>query len=128
MLKVYWQLALLPEKKTGGCDEGWESMDTSVFAGLERVISELSTVCQIWYHSDRTIQRKGVIYVKKWKERWILHLVDMWSGLTVSAFIDRKIPSEAINIFITNWDGAEFKAMEALTNNNCGEFRSYKVS
>ena len=45
---------------------------------------------------------KVAMDLKSWKGRWILHLVDMWSRLTVSVFVDRKKPSEIIDKIMTH--------------------------
>lgn len=56
--------------------------------------------------------------LKKWRNKWILHLVDIWSRFTVSVFINRKKPSEAINKIMTHWIGAGFGVMEAIFTDN----------
>ena len=40
---------------------------------------------------------KVAMDLKKWEQKWIMYLVDMWSRLTVAQFIDRKKPSEVID-------------------------------
>ena len=67
---------------------------------------------------------KVAIDLKKWGDRWILHLVDMWSRLTVSVLLDRKKPSEVLEKIMTNWIGAGFGVMEAILSDNGGEFSS----
>ena len=36
--------------------------------------------------------------LKQWQGRWILHIIDMWSRYTISAIINRKRPSDAVNL------------------------------
>ena len=62
--------------------------------------------------------------LKKWKGRWILHLIDMWSRFSVSVFIDRKHPSQVIDKIMQNWVGAGFGIMGAMLTDNGGEFCS----
>ena len=53
--------------------------------------------------------------LKSWRNRWILHLVDMWSRLTVSVFIDRKKPiSTIIDNVMLHWVGAGYGIMESI--------------
>ena len=62
--------------------------------------------------------------LKKWGSRWILHLVDMWSRLTVSVFIKRKKPTDVIDKIMQHWIGAGFSVMEGILSDNGGEFSS----
>ena len=64
---------------------------------------------------------KVAMDLKKWGSRWILHLIDMWSRLTLSVFIDRKKPSTVINKIMLHWV-AHFGTMESILHDNGGEF------
>ncbi len=61
--------------------------------------------------------------LKKWNERWILHLIDLWSRYTQSVFIKRKKPSSVIDAIMQNWIGT-FGVMEGVLSDNGGEFSS----
>ena len=65
--------------------------------------------------------------LKKWGNRWILHLIDMWSRLTVSVFIDRKRPSDTIDNILLHWVGAGFGIMKSILTDNGGEFSSNEM-
>ena len=62
--------------------------------------------------------------LKKWRNRWILHLTDMFSRFSVYVFIDIKKPSEVIDKIMTCWIGAAFGVMESILTDNGGEFSS----
>ena len=64
---------------------------------------------------------KVAMDLKKWGSRWILHLIDMWSRLTLSVFIDRKKPSTVIDKIMLHWV-AHFGVMESILHDNGGEF------
>ena len=65
--------------------------------------------------------------LKKWKEKWILHLIDMWSRLTVSQFIKRKKPAEVIDQIMMKWVGVGFGVMEGILHDNGGEFHADEI-
>ena len=48
----------------------------------------------------------------------------MWSRLTISVFIDRKMPSIIIDNIMLHWVGAGFGIMESILTDNGGEFSS----
>ena len=62
--------------------------------------------------------------LKKWDDRWILHMIDMWSRLSVSVFIDRKKPSDVVDAVMKNWVGAGYGVMEGILTDNGGEFNN----
>ena len=66
---------------------------------------------------------KVAMDLKKWKGRWILHMIDMWSRYTASVFIDRKRPSDIIEAMMTHWIG-KFGIMKSVLTDNGGEFNS----
>ena len=67
--------------------------------------------------------KKVALDLKEWKDSLILHLVDVWSRLMVSVFIERKKPGEVIEI-MTHWIGTGFGVMEAILTDNWGELSS----
>lgn len=70
--------------------------------------------------------QKVAMDLKKWNNQWILHIIDMWSRLTVSVFIDRKLSSEVIDKLMVHWIGV-FGVMEAILTDNGGEFNSHEM-
>ena len=74
----------------------------------------------------KSFNEKVAIDLKVWKGKYILHMVDMWSRLTVSCFIDRKKPKEVINKLMEKWI-AYYGIMGAVLNDNGGEFTSEEV-
>ena len=66
---------------------------------------------------------KVAMDLKKWKDRWILHMIDMWSRYTVSVFIERKKTTDVIEKVMSNWIGV-FGVMGAIMTDNGGEFSS----
>ncbi|CAC5360727.1 unnamed protein product [Mytilus coruscus] len=71
----------------------------------------------------KQFNEKVPIDLKQYKDRWILHMVDMWSRYTVSVFINRKKPTNVIEALVKNWVGI-FGVMGALISDNGGEFSS----
>ena len=70
---------------------------------------------------------KVAIDLKQWNNRWILHMVDMFSRFTISVFIDSKKPSVIIDKIMTHWVGAAFGVMEAILTDNGGEFSNEEL-
>lgn len=68
--------------------------------------------------------QKVCMDLKKWNGKWILHMIDMYSRLTVSVFIKRKTPQEVLDKVMTHWIGAAFGVMESVLVDNGGEFNS----
>ena len=50
--------------------------------------------------------------------KWILDLIDMWSRLTISVFIDRKTPQSVINTIMLHWVGAGYGVMKSILTDN----------
>ena len=71
-----------------------------------------------------TFNEKVCMDLKKWGNRWILHMIDMWSRFSVSVFVDRKKPSDIIDKIMTSWVGAGFGIMKCILTDNGGEFSS----
>ena len=61
--------------------------------------------------------------LKQWKGRWILHIIDMWSRYTISAIINRKRPSDVVNVLMQRWIGVFGIMGSIMTDNGC-EFSS----
>jgi hypothetical protein len=68
---------------------------------------------------DLKLWRNG----KSGSKLWILHMIDMWSRLTVSCFIERKTPKAVLEKLMTNWIGV-FGVMKSIMTDNGGEFNS----
>ena len=60
--------------------------------------------------------------LKSWGNKWILHLVVMWSRLTITVFIDRKITQSVIYAIVLNWVGAGYRVMKSVLTGNGGKF------
>ena len=71
--------------------------------------------------------QKMCMDLKKWEDKWILHMIDMFSRLTISVFIDRKTPSEVLQKLLQNWIGAGYGVMSAILVDNGGEFNSGEI-
>ena len=69
-----------------------------------------------------TFNEKVCMDLKKWGNKWILHMIDMWSRFSVSFFVDRKRPSDIINKIMASWVGAGFGMMKSVLTDNGGEF------
>ena len=69
---------------------------------------------------------KIAIDLSFYKKNIILHMVDMWSRLTVSVLIQRKKPSEVIEGIMQNWV-AYFGVPGSILNDNGGEFTAEEI-
>ena len=103
-------------------------------------LQEISVRCELCKVHSKTPSRpvvclplahdfndKVAMDLKKWNSKWILHLIDMWSRLTVSVFIERKRPTDVIDKIMLNWVGAGFGIMKAVLTDNGGEFCSEEM-
>ncbi|CAC5412668.1 unnamed protein product [Mytilus coruscus] len=70
----------------------------------------------------KQFNEKVTIDLKQYKDRWILHLIDMWSRYTVSFFINRKKPTNVIEALMENWVGI-FGVMGALILSSSDKMR-----
>lgn len=70
-----------------------------------------------------SFNEKVAIDLKKWSNGWILHMVDMWSRLTISVFLSRKRPQDVIDKILQYWVGS-FGIMKSILSDNGGEFSS----
>ena len=66
--------------------------------------------------------QKVAMDLKQWEQRWILHLIDMFTRFTVSVFVNRKKPSVIIDKIMLHWVGVGFGVMGAILTDNGGEF------
>ena len=73
-----------------------------------------------------SFNEKVAIDLKHWKGKYILHMVDMYSRLTISCFIDRKKPREVIDKLMEKWI-SYFGVMRCILNDNGGEFIADEV-
>lgn len=74
----------------------------------------------------KEFNEKVTMDLKKYNDKWILHMIDMWSRYTMSVFIDRKKPSNVIEAMMKNWIGI-FGIMGAIMTDNGGEFSSEEM-
>ena len=99
-------------------------------------VSEIEEKCELCKIYSKTPSRpvvgmpmatkfneKVAMDLKQWNDRWILHIIDMWSRYTLSVFVTRKKPSNIIDALMTHWVG-KFGVMGALMTDNGGEFNS----
>lgn len=102
---------------------------------LDRIIQGCEGCIQRQRNPDRPVvclpmansfNEKVAIDLKKWKRKHILHMVDMWSRLTISVIIERKKPKEVIDKIMERWIGY-FGTMRAVLNDNGGEFTAQEV-
>ena len=70
---------------------------------------------------------KVAMDLKQWNNKWILHMIDMFSRFTVSVFIERKTPSVIVDKVMTHWIGAAFGVMESILTDNGGEFSNEEI-
>ena len=70
---------------------------------------------------------KVAMDLKRWDNKWILHLIDMWSRLTISVFIDCETPQSVINTIMLHWVGAGYGVMKSILTDNGGEFSADEI-
>ena len=76
----------------------------------------------VWFPQAENFNEKVAMNLKKWGNRWILHLVDMWSRVTASVFINRKRSRDVIENIMLHWFRAGFGIMKSILTDNGGEF------
>ncbi len=69
---------------------------------------------------------KVAMDLKKWGDRWILHMIDMFSRFTVSVFVSQKRPTDIVEKVMKNWIGV-FGMMGSIMTDNGGEFNSEEM-
>ena len=90
-------------------------------------------MCKLYHRSQsrpvvcfpqaENFKEKVAMDLKNWGNRWILHLINMWSRLTVSVFMDRKRPSDVIDNIMLHWE----QVLTSILPDNGGEFSSDKM-
>ena len=103
------------------------------FAPILNSISESCKMCKLYHRSQsrpavcfpqaENFKEKVAMDLKNWGNRWILHLINMWSRLTVSVFMDRKRPSDVIDNIMLHWE----QVLTSVLPDNGGEFSSDKM-
>lgn len=104
---------------------------------FEKDLDAIYSECEICRVYKRTPDRPSVAMpmasrfnekvcmdLKKWGDKWILHMIDMFTRFSVSVFISRKRPSDVIDKVMKCWVGAGFGVMQAVLTDNGGEFSS----
>ena len=74
------------------------------------------------------LNEKVAMVVKKCRDKWILYMIDMWSCLTISVFIQRKQPGVVVDKIMLCCVGAGFGILESILTDNGGEFSSDETS
>lgn len=136
LMKLHRQFAHPPEKRFKGLLEDAGAWHDD-FQPIIDKIYETCEVCRLYKKTPprpvvampmaSRFNQKVCMDLKKWRDRYILHLIDMWSRFSVSVFIERKRPSEVIDKIMTCWIGAAFGVMEAIVSDNGGEFCSAEM-
>ena len=136
LLKLHRQFTHPPEKKLIALLK-----DTRVWHDDYKVqLGEIYNKCELCKVYKKTPSKPAVALpvatrfnqkvcmdLKKKGDKWILHLIDMFSRLSISAFIIRKRPSDVIDKIVTSWVGAGFGVMEATLTDNGGEFNADEI-
>ena len=131
LLKLHRQFAHPPTAKLLSLlkDAGLEEL-----AEAQVMLDDIRSRCEVCKRFASTPARPSVCLplasrfnekvamdLKKWNSKWILHLIDMWSRLTLSIIIDRKKPSMVIDKIMKHWVG-HFGLMGTILHDNGGEF------
>ena len=71
---------------------------------------------------------KVALGLKIWKGgKYILHMIDMFSRLSVSVFIERKHPREIVDKIMWYWVAAGWGVMKSVLFDNGGEFSNHEI-
>ena len=70
---------------------------------------------------------KVAMDLKSWKGKYILHMIDMFTRLSVSVFINNKTPSEVAENILMHWIAAGWGVMEGIFFDNGGEFNNEEI-
>lgn len=57
-------------------------------------------------------------------KRYILHMIDMFTRLSVSVFVPSKQPKDIVNAVVLHWIGGGWGVMEGILVDNGGEFNN----
>ena len=71
-----------------------------------------------------SFNEKVAMDLKSWKGIYILHLIDMFTQLSVSVFIRNKTPQEVVENVLQHWIGEGWGVMEGILLDNGGEFNN----
>lgn len=139
--KIHWHLLKLHKQfshpsydKLKHLIEGAGQWKTE-FSGVLKSICENCNTCKLF---QRTPSRPIVALplassfneivcmdLKSWKSRYILHIIDMFSRLTISVFVNSKDPSVIIDSFLKSWVGAGYGIpSQGVLTDNGGEFNN----
>ena len=112
-----------------------DAWDTALGPLLDKVIDGCEGCIKRKRNPDRPsvampmasdFNEKVAIDLSVYKGVFILHMVDMWSRLTVSVPLKRKQPKEVIDKIMQYWV-AHYGVMGAILNDNGGEFTSEEM-
>ena len=136
LLKLHRQFAHPPERKLVTLLKDANIWEDTYRQDL-KTIHEKCELCKIYAKTPARpavslpmasrFNEKVAMDLKSWGNRWILHLIDMWSRLTVSIFIDRKKPSVIIDNIMLHWVGTGFGIMQSILSDNGGEFNADEI-
>ena len=90
---------------------------------LDSKLAFTNSICDLGDFSSCTKSIDLKQYDAKDKdEKWICYLVDMFSRLTIGAFIPNKKPQTIAQVILENWIGTALGKMDTLHSDNGGEF------
>ena len=131
ILKLHRQFAHPPEKKLIALLRDASVWSKDFKESLNKIYRECQ-LCKVYAQTPprtvvalpmaRRFNERVAMDLKKWGSRWILHLVDMWSRLTVSVFIERKKQTDVIDKIMQHWIGAGLGVTEGILSDNGSEF------
>ena len=75
----------------------------------------------------KRFNEKVAMDLKIWHEKYILHMVDMLTRLSVSVIIDNKRPSTIADNLLLHWIAGGWGVMEAILTDNGGEFSNSEI-
>ena len=110
--------------------------DAGVWKGeYQEELDSISNACQTCKLYAKTPARplassfneKVAMDLKSWKGKYILHLTDMFTRLSVSLFIRSKTPQEVVENVLQHWIGAGWGVMEGILVDNGGEFNNEEI-
>ena len=110
--------------------------DAGVWKSVQNIVAQIYKNCQLCKVYKKTpvkpavcmpmattFNEKVCMDLKKWGDKWILHLIDMFTRFSISVFIPRKKPSNVIDRIMMCWVGI-FGTMKCVLSDNGGEFSS----
>ena len=133
--KLHRQFAHPPEKRLVSLLKDAGVWEEHYRPAIQKIIGDCE-LCKVYAKTPsrpvvampmaKVFNEKVAMDLKKWDDHWILHMIDMWSRLTVSAFIKRKTPRSVLDKLFTNWIGV-FGVMKGIMTDNGGEFSNEEV-